>query len=302
MDKIKCQDITNNFKYINRRRIRAVKEAVEKNINSDDNPPLKIEELHVGDRVFNLVQEGYLLTGTKQRVADLFVKHLLKNVDKKKEITTLVYKGASNGYGAVATAYAAKKNGLKSIAFLSGEDVKSSRQLTTLHALGASVYLCDTYEDTRTLLYKITDNPAKKWSTMPEYYLVPMGLNDEGNVMTNMLSFQIKKAKEGTKLEKEKTPTFWLVAGSGGILMSLLKTFPNSNFNVLLTGGGMYRKRVIEWSKKMNRIRILKKKEYVKSNVIYSSVKDYDDLIWEYVKEEGKSGDYIWNVSSDDYM
>jgi len=37
----------------------------------------------------------------------------------------------------------------------------------------------------------------------------------------------------------------------------------------------------------------LKREDY------YNSTKDYDDLIWPYLIQYGKSGDYIWNVASD---
>jgi hypothetical protein len=34
----------------------------------------------------------------------------------------------------------------------------------------------------------------------------------------------------------------------------------------------------------------------------YNSVEEYDDLLWPYIKKYGKDGDFIWNVSSDNFI
>ena len=57
-----------------------------------------------------------MVSGTKQRVA---VKMIEEIKSKNKDINVLVYAGAYNGFGAIATAYAAYKLGLKSKVFLS---------------------------------------------------------------------------------------------------------------------------------------------------------------------------------------
>jgi hypothetical protein len=78
MSNTSCQDITNNLKYVNKSKLKLVKDKVNYSLNSNDNPPLKIDQITVDDRKINIVQEGYLLTGTKQRVGNLFINHIKK--------------------------------------------------------------------------------------------------------------------------------------------------------------------------------------------------------------------------------
>ena len=91
--------------------------------------------------------------------------------------------------------------------------------------------------------------------------------------------------------------------------MSLHKALPNAYFIILLTGGYKYKKIIIDWSSKFNNIEILQnepllndKQERLNRKLYYSSVEDYDNTIWSYVKKFAKSDDFIWNISSDDYI
>jgi hypothetical protein len=300
-----CHDILlNNLKKNNSKllKINFLKNKINKNI---DNPKIKIDIIQLDDRKINIIQDGYLIAGTKQRVAKLFIKKILNN---NKKIDTLLYAGSSNGFGAIATAYAAYKLGLKSHVFLFGNNnnnLINSRQILTLKSLDAHITLCETYREARILEFKISNNPKLKWSTLPNYYVAPMGLNDENGIMTDLLSKQIKKASKNTILNNLNNLRIWLVSGSGGIAESILKAFPNAYLFILLTGSGSYKKRVIEWSKKHNKNItiinnfIINESNISNINLYYSSVKNYDDLIWSYVKKYAKDGDFIWNVASD---
>ena len=121
-----------------------------------------------------------------------------------------------------------------------------------------------------------------------------MGLNDKDGIMIDLLSKQIKKASKNTVLEelnKQNNLRIWLVAGSGGIAMSIKKAFPNSVLFLLLTGGGEYKNNVIKWAKSQNNVTILNNNNLPNINVkkYYSSVKNYDDLIIPYVIKYGKN-------------
>jgi len=229
---------------------------------------------------------------------------MLKNNPK---IDSLLYCGSSNGFGAVASSYAANKLNLKSYVFLSGNTQKvNTRQINTMKALGANITICPTYREARDLEWKKADNPNKKWTTLDNFYVVPMGLNDDKGIMIDLLSKQIIKASKDTILDKHKNPVFWLVSGSGGIVQSLYKAFPHGYFNIYLTGSGMYKKNVIIWAKSKNNVKILKE-EFGLNNLknrknYYSTVQDYDDFIWPYVKKYAKDDDFIWNIASDDYL
>lgn len=280
-----------------------------------DNPKLKIESINVNNKNIFIIQDGYLMAGTKQRVAKKFIKQILK---KNNKIDTLLYAGTANGFGAIATAYAAYKLGLKSEVFLSGSNEFNTRQINTLCALNSKITLCNSFQEARDKEYSVCNNISfktssninskTKWKTYPNYYIVPMGINDEEKIMINILSKQIKNASKGTVLDNIINPRIWLVAGSGGIAMSISNAFPNAKLYILLTGGIKYKKKIIEWSKKEKNIIILNNEKELNnlnnSNRIkyYSSVKNYDDLIWPYIKKYGLNNDFIWNVSSDDYL
>lgn len=307
-----CFTISLKDTFITTNQINIINKIKKKLIKNSDNPKLIIEEFFINKNKnnnikINIVQDGYLIAGTKQRVAKLFIKNILKNNNK---INTLVYAGTSNGFGAVATAYVAYKLGLKSSVFLSGNNITNTRQINTLLALNSNITLCKTFKEARYMEYK-ESNINKEWTTKPNYLVVPMGLNDDNMIMINFLSKQIKKASKGTILENKKNLRIWLVAGSGGIAMSLFKAFPNVKLYLYLTGSGRYKQKVIEWAQnnKDNIILLKTEKELNNSNInkinrmkYYSSVKNYDDMIWPYIKKYGKDGDFIWNVSSDDYL
>jgi len=275
----------------------------------DINPKIKIVETLINNNKINVVQEGFLLAGTKQRVAELFVKKLIENEkkDNNKTIDTILYVGTFNGFGAVAVAFAAYRLNISSRIYLSSvptgfnkeettEKILESRQILTSLALDAKIYLCNNYVDARNQMY--TELNRNK-----NFYRISMGLNDDKKIMVNLLAEQIKKAIKETKLQTIENPRIWMVAGSGGILMSLNKALRGFTIFVFLTGGGRYIKNVIKFIKnknKYNKIIILnnnEKKEY--ENNYYDSVYKYDDNIIPYIEKYGKKDDFIWNVASD---
>jgi hypothetical protein len=294
--------------------VQEIKNKLKHNVT---NPDLNIIELNLNNKKINLIQDSVLVAGTKQRVVVNFIEKILET---NKNITTLTYAGTFNGYGAVATAFGAYKLGLKSKVFLStiptgsknNEPTKNnvilnSKQINTLEALDATIYLCEDYRTAKNMQYDITTLPTTEqniWITKKEYYNVPLGLNDDDKIMVKLLSKQIKKASENTIINKIKNPRIWLVAGTGGITESLKIAFPTAIIFVYLTGGGKYIKKVIEYLKK-NNITILNnnpdfdivgiKNDY--SNY-YQSVSDYDSLIWPYVKKYALNNDFIYNIAS----
>lgn len=282
------------------KQIEDIKKKLKNNI---DNPKLEIEEVKINNKILNIVQDGKLIAGTKQRVAKLFIKNIKK---KNPEIESLVYSGTYNGYGAVATAYSANKLNLKCDIFLSKKnekqtikELKKTRQIITLIALGANINICDDYNKAKIAKYNLCDNENKKQKK--EYYIVPMGLNDEDGIMIDLLSKQIIKATKKSKIEKIKK-RIWLVSGSGGIAMSIKKAYPEVELNILLTGGYKYKKRIIEWAKTTKNVKIIENEELKKKFNYYSSVKNYNDLIIPYIEKYAEDNDIIWNVSSDDFI
>jgi len=316
MNNSKCEDITH--KYYNIGYVNKIKKIVD---IQDENPQLVIDSIKIPKNIkIHVIQEGYLVSGTKQRAIKLFIKKILA---KNKKIKTLLYTGTYNGFGAVACAYGAYKLGLKSHVFLS-ESISSvnnniekiskyydTRQINTLHALNAEITICNSFKKARNLEYELgfENTKVNKWIPKKEYYIPPIGFNDDDGLLIDILSKQIKKAMKNTLLSKIKNPRIWLVTGSGGILMSLHKALPNAYFIILLSGAWKYKKQILDWSSEFNNIEILQnivslnlKEERLNRKQYYSSVEDYDDIIWPYVKKFAKSDDFIWNISSDDYI
>lgn len=268
-----------------------------------DNPPFRIENINVNNKKFHVVQDGYLLAGTKMRIADLFVKKMLK---ENKDIDTLVYGGAPNGFGIVATAYAAYKNNLKCEIFIFGDKdyVINSRQYNSLLLLGAKVYFCGNYKNAANLKYDMAQYICLDgYKDKKNYYIIPMGLNDNDKIMVNLLADQLTKIN----IKNLNIKRMWLVAGSGGISEALYKALPNTHFFVYVTSmHGKYGKYVLERFKHKKNITILNKFNIDNvtndANKYYKTVGNYDDLVFPYVKKYGKDGDYIWNVASDELI
>lgn len=288
-------------------------------IDTNDNPPLKIIDITFNDKTFNIVQDNILVAGTKQRATYDFFKKILTN-----SVENIVYASSHNGYGNVATAYGAKLLNKTAYVFLSGvqindalsvEHVKNMRQIKTLLKLNAKIFLCQNYDIARTLKYDIsTITRNKKWLVRNNFFIPEMGLHDyKTKVFSTILTNKIMIAKKNTIMATSLPINIWLVAGSGGILESIYKVFSNAHFYVFLTGFGTFYYNVLKWIKntKTKNITILNdNKNYKLISVendddyndyykYYESVKGYDSRIWPYVKQFGKNGDYIWNVNSD---
>lgn len=298
---------------------------------SSINPKFMINEINVNNKNINIVQENYLIAGTKGRVAQLLLKEILK---KNPDVKTLTYCGSFNGFGALATAYCAYKEGLNCEVFLSKmatnskvreinkDELYNSRQIITLVGLNAKIHLCSDFRTARKLQYSITTREVKNkphtWELINGYYNIDMGLLDKEGIMPELLSKQLKKASKNTILENltkksgknddknQNKPSFWLVAGTSGIAQSLIKAFPNSKINILLVGGGKYFDESLKFLKSQKNVVILTNelnKEELRTNraKYYKSTRGYDDRIWPYVKEYAKNGDFVWNVGADEF-
>jgi hypothetical protein len=283
------------------KKIKQIKEQLD-NPNLKDNPKLLILPININNKNINIIDDSNLLTGTKMRVAYKFIKTIIK---ENKEIDTLVYSGNYNGFGALSVAYSAYKLNLKSEIFLGSADIEKkkicdSRQVSTLLACNAKVYLCDTYRNARNLLWKnVTDG---KWDIKKNIFVVPMGLNDDKDIMINILAKQIKKASINTTVINKTNLRIWLVSGSGGIAQSISIAFPNAKLFILPYGGNKYKKKLKDWSRSNKNITILNEISNLDYSLIdnyYRSVNNYDALIFPYVLKFGLNNDYIWNVASD---
>lgn len=266
------------------------------------NPDPVIQKILINDKKINVIQDAYLVAGTKTRVCVDYVLEILKN----KNIDTITYCGTYNGFGAVACALSAFVLKIKCKIFISKigtgfndesdmENILKSRQIKTLRTLGVEIYLCDNYRTCRNLQYDFSDDILKEmYQTKKNYFNVPMGFND--TIMIKILSQKMKD------LKLSFIKRLFLVAGSGGILESLYNSNPNIEYYVYLTGGGKYILKVMDFIKHKKNIHLMDEKLEDIQNTYYESVKNYDDKIIKYLYKYGKDGDYVWNVGSDNMM
>jgi hypothetical protein len=315
--------------------IKKLKKIIDKTKN--DNPPIIIEKINIkknnGDIIdLNIIQEGYLIAGTKQRAIVPYIKSIIK---KNKNIKRILYNGTFDSFGPVALAYAGYRLGIKIILYitfkladlkLNNEITKNynsivdKRQLNTLYALNSTIFLCDSFHSARYYQYleaytnfpnknhKPNINYYKKYTIKDDYYVPTIGLYDE--LFIKILTKKIKQAIKKSLLMKTENPIIWLVASSGSILRALHSCIPNATFNILLFSGGTTKKRIESWISLQNNINILdvrtnftESKRYINERKLYySSVAGYDDLIWPYLKEYAGQNHFIWNVCSDDYL
>jgi hypothetical protein len=281
-------------------------------MNINDNPQLKILNIKVNDKSFNVIQDNVLLCGTKQRAVRDFLKKILPDT-----IENIVYASSHNGYGPIASAYGAKILNKVAYVFLCGvpiddndalEKIMEMKQIKTLLNLNAKIFLCQNYDIARTLKYEIsTITFNKDWIMRDNFFIPEMGFHDyKTKVFSTILANKIKIASKGTIMETTKSCNIWLVAGSGGILESIYKVFPMAHFYVFLTGFSTFYYNVLKWAKYKKNVTILNNnKDYVLNTDVndyykyYESVQGYDSRIFPYIKQFGKNGDFIWNVSSD---
>ena len=76
---------------------RAILAKIRKIADSqENNPDIIIDKVTINNKEINVIQEGYLLTGAKQRAATIIMKNEIKINPK---ITTVMYVAMYNGTG-----------------------------------------------------------------------------------------------------------------------------------------------------------------------------------------------------------
>lgn len=267
-----------------------------------DNPRLVTEAVTVpkahGGVVVHVVQDGHLLAGTKQRVAVDAVRNLLQPDTK-----TVLYAGVYNGFGAVATAFAARRLGLRCVVFVAklhpgqaSNEVERSRQVSTMKELGARVHLFPTYAEARRAEFEMADAD-------PTCLVLPLGLRDDAGFTVKLLSERMREAAIGVPAV-EAARRIWVVSGSGGVAAALHAAFPAVRIMILPTGGAKHRERVRLWAAKEAGVQVVREERSLSASgdvaKYYDSVVDYDAKLWPYIKKYGMAGDVVWNVASDE--
>lgn len=244
------------------------------------NPILNVIPIGFNERLFYIVQDRSVIGGTKTRGLYTYLKD-------KPEYDEFVYAGPSNGNAQFALAYCCSLLGKKATVFLSSV-LPSQHTKPTLNALKYNVQIGGKF-----VYLKQAEENAKNYVQLDnKRFLCPFGLADE--IYINHLEMNIKMA-----IPKEFTPkNIWLTVGSGTILRTLLRIFPNVNFKCVIVGKKIWEDQFTpeEW----NRITIFYAPEkFVQGAEFrppYLSITNYDAKVWRFVRLYAEDKDYIWNV------
>jgi hypothetical protein len=263
------------------------------NKNQTNNPDLFIEEYNIDNKLLYVVRDDKLFAGTKQRAVVDYVEKLLKI---NPNYTTLMYVAIWNGFGAVATAYAAYKLNLKCIIILSRNLIGSTKSVpdetienydvyNRAKILGADIKIVDDWKSGVSLANSIQNND--KCILWP-----PLGLND--NYYIDILINNIKKIKP-----KDLNPKDLFVAGGSGTLAKVFhEVFTETQIHVVPASTRELTIKILQKNtSKYPRINIVEKYNVKPTIVPYPTITKYDENTWHCAIENAQSGDLIWNVA-----
>jgi 16S rRNA G966 N2-methylase RsmD len=258
------------------------------------NPPIRISSYTIKNKLLNVIRDDLLIGGTKTRASVLYLKQFLENNPK---IKTLVYTGASNGYGQVAVARSLDL--LKSsIKFLIYSQNTKLNYVGKIKSIVTSLYPNTTYVNvnmgSKEIWKIINDLISKKNSSTFE---IPFGLGDD--VFKNIFKQSLKSVlHDYVKVIKR----LWIVGGSSTIFQVLYDILPNTKFHLVQVG----KKILLDnnyYSDSVSRVKLYvssyKLYEDIKQtdmNIPYPTVPSYDGKIWEFF-DDFENGDFIWNVA-----
>ena len=257
------------------------------------NPLLVIKDYAINGKVFHVVRDDLLVAGTKQRAASLFVKGLLAD---KPNIKTLLYTAPYNGYGPVAAAHAANELGLKCKLVLalkafgaerstSLEDATNSPTVRKATKLGAEITFSPTWADLVIEGKRIAKDDTVFW--------LPLGF--QGAEFVKALAESIKEAAGGLA-----PPRIWVAGGTGALATALATAFAQAEIHIVPASRDekVVSKilKVIDDNGLSARVHIAPEAPHVHGTP-YPTVSGYDERAWDSAVQDGKSGDYIWNVA-----
>lgn len=252
------------------------------------NPKPKIRS--ISDRIgkyevkFNVVCDNYIIGGTKVRAGLPYFRGVLED---NKNVTSMTYIGASNGYAQVAIAYCLyllKRPDIQLILFIQKE-YKELQTMTLFY-----------HSNTKYILVK--ERMGKLYEAANEYksatcFEIPFGFHfDEyEKLLYNGLS---KYVDDLINIKR-----MWLVVGSGTVLNVLQKLLPNTHFLGVQVGKKVWDDQIYDIKRFTLYVSSYKLYENYKHKVNYDTVQSYDAKVWEFIKGKGfgREGDYIWNVA-----
>lgn len=251
-------------------------------IPSDENtwnPPVVIEQ----HDEFNIINDGYLLGGSKQRGAI----PLLKKLPEKE----FIYVGPYTGFAQIALALAAKLNNKIATLFIQKHRPMTYQTKMAIQ-LGAHVY---EFTGRKAALASMREAAKEYATTRKHTRLFLLGFQEQE--FKDLFTKSLKSAIKDSALNKPNfSGTIWIAGGTATLANIFYKMFPKARINVVQVG------KAIDWHIDFDRsdFYIAPERFFESAEILppYDSVPEYDAKVWRFVKEHGKPGDYIWNVAS----
>jgi hypothetical protein len=259
--------------------------AGQPNVSALTNPPMSVKTLQFSRGNFTLLDDGELIGGTKQRV----LGDVLPRVAQKE----IVYAGPEGGMAQVALAYVAGLTGKKATVFVQAGH-SAHPPLSQLAArYGADIH----YDAGNGRSLKDTEAAAALYvANRPGAVLMPFGLFGKDQDPYGLVE-SFERVLRIALRDVAPPKRLWLVAGSGFILKMLQNIYPSCSFMVVQVGKKIWPDQIRDNDRLF--VSPYKFNESVANAELppYPSIPWYDAKLWKFFQEQGRSGDYIWNVA-----
>ena len=272
------------------------KDNLNKKINNNSNnkfndiynPKFIVKPVFIGDRKINVIRDDLLEAGSKQRAMIPFFKN--------HKSTEFVYVSPFTGSAQITLAYSALVTGKKVTVFM---DKRRPRHPLTIKALSYGVLnLIEVPYGNFKKLNKMADNYVTKIKKEKgNDYITHFSLGFANKEYIKLLSTQFKNALPN-ELVKNSPARIWVPTGSTALLNALYDVFPNTHFLAVQTGKTVWDDQI-----DLNRTTLYRSEEffydYAKEQPPFPTTKTYDAKSWTFVKQFGKDGDLLLNITKD---
>jgi len=282
------------------------------------NPPMVVNHIELHKNLsFNVLDDGELIGGTKQRL----IGEIINEITERE----LVYAGPETGMAQVALAYCVYKYNIEhpdtpkiATIFVQGTEKQKTILSQIAEKYGGKIYYAENYrtlKDTQTAATKYVEN---KNSANDSVLLLPFGLNDLeyiGEKSTDFVSLEQNYDKEKSiKFKYNLSGAFeralrsalanirpphrmWVTSGSGFILKTLQRIYPECEFMVIQVGKKIWPDQLRKQDKLF--ISPYKFTDTPPADELppYLTIPWYDGKLWQFFVRYGKVGDYIWNTA-----
>lgn len=222
---------------------------------------------------FKVIDDGEFLYGSKAKMADFFISQIKED--------TLVYVAPRTGYAPFSLCYLAKKYNKKLYLVMPASKEASEHQRTAIEYGGIPIFL-------RIPAMPTANIWAKQFAEKIGAKFLPFGLKHEMVVAGGIRIFH-------DNFKDMDIKTMWSVMSTGVLSRSLQIALPNTEFHAVavarnIQDGELGRAKFYTHSKPF-----LKEAKIIPP---FDCIRTYDAKGWELLKENGKPGDWFWNVAA----